>query len=343
MTSAQVLEHNGAPPPGPAPLLAVRDLRVDFATDHGWSTVVSDVSFDVPRGRTVGLVGESGSGKSVSCQAILRLIPEPPGRIVNGSIEFEGRDLLTMPEKELRTVRGSEIAMIFQEPMTSMNPAFTIGEQIGEVLRIHRGMGRRAARSRVVEVLDLVGIPRAAERLGQYPHEFSGGMRQRVMIAMALVAEPKLLIADEPTTALDVTIQAQVLDLIRDLAREMDMGVLFVTHDLGVVADICDDVVVMYAGQVVERAPTTPLFVSPRHPYSEALIRSRPNIELQGELHVIGGSPPLPWELPTGCHFGPRCGYHQAACDAPVPLAAAGGGHAARCIRGHELSLRGCM
>jgi peptide/nickel transport system ATP-binding protein/oligopeptide transport system ATP-binding protein len=322
-------------------LLHIDGLCVDFATARGWARVVSDVSLAVPRGRTVGLVGESGSGKSVTCQSILRLIPEPPGRISGGRILFEGRDLLAMTERQIREVRGAEIAMIFQEPMTSLNPAFTIGNQIGEVLRRHRGADRKAARRRAVEVLDLVGIPKAAERVDQYPHEFSGGMRQRAMIAMALAAEPKLLIADEPTTALDVTIQAQVLDLIRELAADLHMGVLFVTHDLGVVADLCDEVVVMYAGQVVESATTRALFAEPRHPYTEALLRARPSVESTAELQVIPGMPPLPSELPTGCRFGARCAYHEDGCDVPVPLAALEGARTSRCVRTERLSLQG--
>lgn len=273
------------------PLLSVDGLGVEFATATGWTPVLQDVSFDVAAGQLVGLVGESGSGKSVTCSSVLRLLPPRQSRTVAGRIRFQGRDLLTMPSRELEAVRGNDIAMIFQEPMTSLNPVFTVGDQIAEVVRRHRRVNRKAATARAVEVLDLVGIPDAARRIRQYPHEFSGGMRQRVMIAMALACEPKLLIADEPTTALDVTIQAQVLDLIREMAGRFGMGVLFVTHDLGVVADLCTEVVVMYAGQVVERAGTEPLYATPRHPYTAGLLRSVPDVGGRSELHTIAGSP----------------------------------------------------
>ncbi|MFS3128316.1 ABC transporter ATP-binding protein [Nocardioides sp. Bht2] len=316
------------------PLLRIDGLSVDFSTEHGWVNVVNDVSFDLPHGAIVGLVGESGSGKSVTCQSILQLIPQPPGRITSGRIEFEGRDLLSLTPRQLRSVRGAEIAMIFQEPMTSLNPAFTIGNQIVEVVRRHKGADRKTARARAIEVLDLVGIPRAADRLDQYPHEFSGGMRQRAMIAMALAAEPKLLIADEPTTALDVTIQAQVLELIRGLAKDLDMGVLFVTHDLGVVADVCDQVVVMYGGQVFESASTAEIFEKPAHLYTEALLRSRPSIEEVVDLQVIPGAPPLPFEMPPGCRFAPRCTEYEAQCDEPVQLLQVAPERMSRCVRG---------
>ncbi|MGY1814526.1 ABC transporter ATP-binding protein [Blastococcus sp. SYSU D00820] len=330
--------------PDPAvPLLSVRDLTVEFATERGYLPVVSDVSFDVPEGSVVGLVGESGSGKSVTCFSVLRLIETPPGRITSGQVLFRGRDLLTLPERQIQDVRGNEISMIFQEPMTSLNPAFTVGAQIAETVRRHRGGSRKAATERAVEVLDLVGIPRARDRVRDYPHQFSGGMRQRVMIAMALSTEPELLIADEPTTALDVTIQAEVLDLLRDLGARFGMGVLLVTHDLGVVADICDRVVVMYAGQVVERAEVDDLFAAPRHPYTEGLMRSLPSVEGPDELHVIPGSAPLPWAVPPGCRFAARCAHAvPGVCTGePLLLADAGPGRVTRCARAGELVLGG--
>ncbi|MGW3482963.1 ABC transporter ATP-binding protein [Rhodococcus indonesiensis] len=323
------------------PLLSVDGLGVEFATASGWTPVLQDVSFDVAAGQLVGLVGESGSGKSVTCSSVLRLLPSRQSRTVAGSIRFQGRDLLTMPPRELEAVRGNDIAMIFQEPMTSLNPVFTVGDQIAEVVRRHRRVNRKAATARAVEVLDLVGIPDAARRIRQYPHEFSGGMRQRVMIAMALACEPKLLIADEPTTALDVTIQAQVLDLIREMAGRFGMGVLFVTHDLGVVADLCTEVVVMYAGQVVERARTEPLYATPRHPYTAGLLRSVPDVGGRSELHTIAGSPPPPGSIPVGCRFAPRCPHRADECAADVPLLAVGDDRTARCARVTDLMLEG--
>ncbi|EME66790.1 ABC transporter ATP-binding protein [Rhodococcus ruber] len=325
------------------PLLSVDGLGVEFATASGWTPVLQDVSFDVAAGQLVGLVGESGSGKSVTCSSVLRLLPSRQSRTVAGSIRFQGRDLLTMPSRELEAVRGNDIAMIFQEPMTSLNPVFTVGDQIAEVVRRHRRVNRKAATARAVEVLDLVGIPDAARRIRQYPHEFSGGMRQRVMIAMALACEPKLLIADEPTTALDVTIQAQVLDLIREMAGRFGMGVLFVTHDLGVVADLCTEVVVMYAGQVVERARTEPLYATPRHPYTAGLLRSVPDVGGRSELHTIAGSPPPPGSIPVGCRFAPRCPHRADECAADVPLLAVGDDRTARCARVTDLILEGTV
>lgn len=324
------------------PLLSVQGLGVEFLTHGGWTPVLQDVSFDVRAGDLVGLVGESGSGKSVTCSSVLRLLPQRQSRITGGRILFEGRDLLAASERDLSAVRGNDIAMIFQEPMTSLNPVYTVGDQIAEVVRTHRGVGRRQALARAVEVLDLVGIPNAARRVREYPHEFSGGMRQRVMIAMALACEPKLLIADEPTTALDVTIQAQVLDLIRDMATQFEMGVLFVTHDLGVVADLCTDVVVMYAGQVVERARTGELYDAPRHPYTEGLLKSVPSIDGRAELHTIAGSPPVPGSITGGCRFAPRCTYRESVCSETVGLGELDGGRLSRCARVEELALEGC-
>jgi len=327
----------------PTPILEVEDLAVEFLTDHGWVRVVDGVSFSLAAGETLGLVGESGSGKTVTSLSVMQLIPRPPGRIAGGRIRFDGRDLARLPEPELEDLRGNEIAMVFQESMTSLNPAFTIGDQIGEVVRRHRGLSRKAARERAVEVLDLVQIPHPRERLGAYPHEFSGGMRQRAAIAMALACEPKLLIADEPTTALDVTVQAQVLDLLRNLQDRLGMAILFVTHNLGVVADICDRVAVMYAGRIVEHADVFDLFERPRHPYTEGLLQAMPQLGERGKrLAAIPGTPPMPWEMPDGCRFHPRCPYAERACaDQDVTLIDLDGARQSRCRRVHELTLAG--
>lgn len=326
-----------------APVLQVRDLEVQFATDHGWATVVEGVSFDVPHGGTVGLVGESGSGKSVTSLAVMGLIPRPPGRISGGQILLEGRDLVGLSEKELSSLRGNAMSMVFQEPMSSLNPAYTVGDQIAETVRRHRGVSRREGRQRAIEMLDLVGIPNARRRVASYPHEFSGGMRQRVMIAMALACEPSLLIADEPTTALDVTIQAQILDLLKQMQRELGMAILFITHDLGVVADICDEVMVMYAGQIVERSEIFGLYSLPRHPYSEGLLSSMPQVGGENqELVSIPGTTPAPWAMPSGCRFHPRCSYVADACRSEEPqLLQLGDGRTSRCLRVEELTLRG--
>lgn len=326
-----------------APLLEVEDLAVEFLTDHGWVRVVDGVSFSVGAGETLGLVGESGSGKTVTSLSVMQLIPRPPGRIAAGSIRFEGRELLGLPEHELEALRGEAIAMVFQESMTSLNPAFTIGDQIGEVVRRHRGVSRREARLRALEVLELVQIPDPEARIDAYPHEFSGGMRQRAAIAMALACDPKLLIADEPTTALDVTVQAQVLDLLRSLQQRLGMGILFVTHNLGVVADLCDRVTVMYAGRIVETANVFDLFERPQHPYTEGLLQAMPQLGERGKrLAAIPGTPPMPWQMPDGCRFHPRCPYAQSACaEQDVVLHGLGEGRSARCRRVHELELRG--
>ncbi|MBX3705936.1 MAG: ABC transporter ATP-binding protein [Pseudomonadales bacterium] len=326
-----------------APILSVERLSVEFLTDRGWATVVDDVSFDVARGETLGLVGESGSGKTVTSLAIMQLVPMPPGRFSGGRILFEGTDLVELPEKGLQRVRGNEIAMVFQESMTSLNPAFTIGDQIAEAVRVHRGIGRRPALDRAVEVLDLVGIPSPRERVHAYPHEFSGGMRQRAAIAMALACEPKLLIADEPTTALDVTVQAQVLTLLRELQQRFGMAMLFITHNLGVVADICDRVAVMYAGQIVEVAGVDALFQAPGHPYTEGLLQAMPQLGRRGEpLAVVPGVPPMPWAMPAGCRFHPRCAYAEPACTAgPPKLDTTRPGQASRCARSASITLRG--
>ena len=324
-------------------VLRVRDLEVQFATDHGWATVVEGVSFDVPKGGTVGLVGESGSGKSVTSLAVMGLIPSPPGRITRGSIELEGQNLVGLSEAELSRLRGNAMSMVFQEPMSSLNPAYTVGDQIRETVRRHRNVSRKQANLRAIEMLDLVGIPNAPRRVNSYPHEFSGGMRQRVMIAMALSCDPALLIADEPTTALDVTIQAQILDLLKSMQAELGMAVLFITHDLGVVADICDEVLVMYAGQIVERSEIFGLYRRPQHPYSEGLLSSMPQIGGRGEeLVSIPGTTPAPWAMPAGCRFHPRCSYATEMCRSGDPqLISLPDGRASRCIRVNDLNLRG--
>lgn len=324
-----------------SPVLEVRNLKVEFRTEHGPVTVVDDVSFDVAAGETVGLVGESGSGKTVTSLSIMGLITSP-GRISGGSIVVGGQDLTKLSRRRLEDVRGDRLAMVFQEPMTSLNPAFKVGAQIAETVRRHRKISRREAHKRAVELLDLVGIPNAARRAEDYPHEFSGGMRQRVVLAIALSCDPELLIADEPTTALDVTVQAQILDLIKEMRREFGMAVLFVTHDLGVVADVCDRVLVMYAGQVVESGDINSLFYSPSHPYTEGLLGAMPRLDdITAEVRTIPGSTPAPWDQPVGCRFHPRCPYVTEACTAgPIPLLARGD-QLSRCIRVDELTLRG--
>jgi peptide/nickel transport system ATP-binding protein len=322
-------------------LLAIEHLDVAFATADGWLPVVEDVSFAVGAGEIVGLVGESGSGKTVTSLSIMGLHGQAAR--VRGAIRFGERDLLKCSRDELRAIRGDEISMIFQEPMTSLNPAFTVGNQIAEAVRLHRDVSRKQAWARAVEMLDRVGIPDATRRVKSFPHEFSGGMRQRAMIAMALVNEPKLLIADEPTTALDVTIQAQILELLRSLQAEIGMSVIFVTHDLGVIADISDRVVVMYAGQVVEESPVDRLFAQPGHPYTEGLLDSMPQVAIPGEsLRVIPGRVPNPDEVPTGCRFQPRCAHGAAECaGAPVMLRSLGSEVSVRCVRQPGLELAG--
>ena len=312
-----------------APLLSVRNLSVAF----GRSRVVEDVGFDLAPGEILGVVGESGSGKSITALSILRLVPSP-GR-VTGSISFAGADLMALPEAEMRAIRGRDIAMIFQEPMTSLNPVFTCGDQVMEALLHHRALDRTAARAEALKLLKLVEIPSAERRLDDYPHQLSGGMRQRVMIAMALACDPQLLIADEPTTALDATIQAQILDLLRGLQRELGMAVILITHDLGVVSDVAHRVLVMYGGKVVETAPSEAIFAQPLHPYTEGLLASIPRLEGPiSRLDAIPGQVPPPDAMPPGCRFAPRCRYAAEPCRAaPPPLSPRGPGRAAACIR----------
>jgi len=302
------------------PLLSLRHLVTAFETDEGYLRAVDDVSFDVLPGRTLGIVGESGCGKSVTSLSIMRLIPSPPGFIEGGEALFEGRDLLQLRESEMRSLRGNEISMIFQEPMTSLNPVYTVGSQIVEAIRIHQNVSRRAAKARAIELLDLVGIPAPAQRIDSYPHTLSGGMRQRAMIAMALACEPRLLIADEPTTALDVTIQAQILDLLRSLQEELGMSMIFISHDLGVMAEFAHEIAVMYAGKIVEQAETNALFRTPRHPYTRGLLRSLPSVRNRGErLPTIPGIVPDLRTLPTGCRFQDRCDLVSDVCRAEEP------------------------
>ena len=316
------------------PLLEVRDLKTYFATDRGVARAVDGVSFSIPPRTTMGLVGESGCGKSVTALSILRLIPSPPGRIAGGSILFEGQDLAALSEEEIRHVRGNQISMIFQEPMTSLNPVFTLGNQIMEAILTHQPVSHAEAREQTIDMLRRVKIPAAETLLDQYPHQISGGMRQRVMIAMALVCRPKLLIADEPTTALDVTIQAQILELLEDLQEEFGMSVLLITHDLGIVADVADQVAVMYAGRIVEMAPTVELFRNPQHPYTTGLFRSRPSLgRKKARLDVIPGTVPNPTHFPEGCRFHPRCAYAVDDCKkTDVTLQNISGEHGSACL-----------
>ena len=302
-----------APPPAPAggtaPLLSVRNLSVEFAAEDGQVQAVRDISFDLQAGEILGLVGESGSGKSVSMSSLLRLNPSPPARITGGSVSFEGTDLLKLSERQMRRFRGREIAMVFQDPAMSLNPVQTVGSQITEAMRVHdRGLSRRDARTRAIELLDLVGVPSPKVRFAQYPHEYSGGMRQRAMIAMALSNRPKLLIADEPTTALDVTVQAQILDLLQDIQREANVSIIMITHDIGIIAEIADRVLVMYAGKIVEAADVQPIFEAPLHPYTRGLFLSLPRLDTPaGDLPSIPGQPPSLNPPPSGCAFHPRC------------------------------------
>jgi len=318
------------------PLLQVEDLRVHFHTDDGEIVrAVDGVSFHVSAGETLGIVGESGSGKSVTNLAIMGLVPQPPGRIVSGRALLEGRDLLALSQKQLRSIRGRRIAMIFQDPMTALNPFLTIGDQLTEVTRLHLGYSAGQARRHAIEMLEKVGIPAAARRIDNYPHEFSGGMRQRVMIAMALSCDPEILIADEPTTALDVTIQAQILELMKELQREKGAAIIMITHDMGVIASICHRVNVMYAGAVVEEAAVRPLFANPRHPYTIGLLHSIPRLDRPRDepLEPIDGQPPDVAHLKPGCRYEPRCPFAVDACrhDLP-PLADSKNGGRARCI-----------
>ncbi|WP_340107577.1 ABC transporter ATP-binding protein [Pikeienuella sp. HZG-20] len=325
----------------PAPLLSVRNLVTEFRTGMGVVTAVDDVSFDVAKGERLAIVGESGSGKTITALSILQLIPRPPGRIRSGQVLLEGTDIMSLSRGALRGIRGGRIAMIFQEPMSSLNPVFTIGYQICEVLALHCGLRGARAQSRAAELLSLVNIPSPRQCLDRYPHELSGGMRQRAMIAMALAGEPQLLIADEPTTALDVTVQAQILDLLSDIQREFGMAIIFITHDLGVVAEFAERLIVMYAGKIVEEARVDRAFAEPLHPYTEGLIRSMPPIDRDVDfLPTIEGQVPPPHALPAGCRFNPRCVYARGRCAEQVPpLMELRPGQSAACIRHTDYSV----
>jgi oligopeptide transport system ATP-binding protein len=303
-------------------LLAVKDLCTEFITNYGVVHAVNGISYDLYKGETLGIVGESGCGKSVSVLSILRLLPQPPARIASGNIFFDGKNLLRITREEMRQIRGRKIAMIFQDPMTSLNPVYTIGFQLIEPLRLHMGLSKDEAHKRAMKLLEMVGIPEASSRLDDFPHQFSGGMRQRVMIAMALACNPTLLIADEPTTALDVTIQAQIIDLIKQIRNQLGMSLIWITHDLGVVAGLADRVIVMYAGYIVEEAAVEELFASPSHPYTVALLNSLPSIDHEsGEtLQTIDGLPPDLVRLPEGCPFAERCAYVKEDCRVNPPL-----------------------
>ena len=306
-------------------LLDVKNLKTYFFTDEGVVRAVDGVDLYIEKGETLGVVGESGCGKSVTALSIMKLIPQPPGRIVEGQINYDGTNLVDLPANRMRKIRGKEISMIFQEPMTSLNPVFTVGEQIAEAIRLHEGLGRRDAMAKTVEMLKLVHIPNAERRVKEYPHQLSGGMRQRIMIAMALSCNPKLLIADEPTTALDVTIQAQILDLLNELKAKLRMAVMLITHDMGVIAETAQRVVVMYAAKVAEEAPVSELFKEPLHPYTQGLLRSIPRIDLAAterrRLETIPGTVPiLRGEIAPGCRFAPRCPFVKSVCTEKDPV-----------------------
>lgn len=302
-------------------VIEVKDLHVAFKTYGGEVKAVRGVTFDLYKGETLAIVGESGCGKSVTSQSIMRLIPNPPGRITDGSILFKGNDLTKLTEPQMRNIRGADISMIFQDPMTALNPTITIGEQIIEGILQHKKISREEAKKTALEMLDLVGIPNPLERLKQHPHQFSGGMRQRIVIAMALVCQPEVLIADEPTTALDVTIQAQILDLFKDIQKKTGVSIILITHDLGVVAQVADRIVVMYAGKIVEAGSRREIFYHPQHPYTKGLLNSVPRLDLKGaELVPISGSPPDLFSPPVGCPFTARCTYAMEVCDRVYPF-----------------------
>ncbi|MFC7534832.1 ABC transporter ATP-binding protein [Actinoplanes sp. GCM10030250] len=317
-----------------APLLEVNDLHVEFRTQYGVAKAVNGANFWLSPGETLAILGESGCGKSVTAQAIMGILDSPPGFITKGQVRYRGVDLLTLPEQQRRKVRANRIAMIFQDALSALNPVYSVGFQLGEVFRMHRGMSRGDAKKRSIELLDQVRIPAAKERVNDYPHQFSGGMRQRVMIAMALALDPEVLIADEPTTALDVTVQAQIMGLLAELQKQRNMGLILITHDMGVVADVADRISVMYAGKVVEEAPVYDIYTRPAHPYTRALLESIPRLDMKGQqLNVIRGLPPALTDIPHGCAFNPRCRYAKDPCrqDPPPPAYAVAPHRTARC------------
>jgi oligopeptide transport system ATP-binding protein len=315
-------------------LVEVKNLKTYFFTDDGIVPAVDGVDFSIRKGETLGIVGESGCGKSVTSLSLLRLVPNPPGRIVEGEMYFNGQDILKKTEDEMRKLRGNDISMIFQEPMTSLNPVFTVGEQIAEAIKLHQRLGKRQAFGKAVEMLKLVGIPSADRRVNDYPHQMSGGMRQRLMIAMALSCNPSLLIADEPTTALDVTIQAQILELMRDLKHRLGTAIMLITHDLGVVAEMAENVLVMYAGKVVEYADVKTIFKAPKHPYTLGLLGSIPRLDQPKEkLYVIEGAVPNPFDMPKGCRFHPRCPDARKVCGIKEPDLVKLNGQQVRCFK----------
>lgn len=320
--------------PDSGPLLDVHDLNVEFRTRDGVARAINGASFTLDRGESLAILGESGSGKSVTAQAIMGILDSPPGFVTGGEVFFRGVDLLKLPEEERRLVRGRRISMIFQDALSALNPVFTVGWQISEMFRIHKGMNKTDARVAAIRLMEKVNIPGAAERAGNFPHQFSGGMRQRIMIAMAIALDPEILIADEPTTALDVTVQAQIMELLKELQAETGMGLILITHDLGVVADVADRINVMYAGRMVESAPVRELYASPAHPYTEGLLESIPRLDQSsGDLKAIGGLPPNLTRIPAGCAFNPRCCYAREICrvDPVPPLVDLGGGRNSAC------------
>jgi oligopeptide transport system ATP-binding protein len=328
-----------ARPPDGTPLLEVENLHVEFRTRDGVARAVNGVSYTVDEGETLAVLGESGSGKSVTAQAIMGIVDSPPGFVTDGAVRFRGQDLLAMPEEERRAFRGRSIAMIFQDALSSLNPVFTVGWQIAEMFRIHEGLSRKESKARAIELMERVRIPAAGERVNDYPHEFSGGMRQRIMIAMAIALDPDVLIADEPTTALDVTVQAQIMQLLADLQRESRMGLILITHDLGVVADVADKISVMYAGRIMEQAEVNELYAKPAHPYTLGLLESIPRVDLKGqELASIKGLPPNLMDIPAGCEFSPRCKFAQQVCqDERPPLAEVANGRQSACHFAREV------
>ncbi|GLW97439.1 ABC transporter ATP-binding protein [Microtetraspora sp. NBRC 16547] len=316
----EVLPESAGSGTGSGALLEVENLHVEFHTRTGVAKAVNGVTYSVDAGETLAVLGESGSGKSVTAQTIMGILDIPPGKIAGGAIRFRGVDLLKLPEDERRKIRGEGIAMIFQDALSALNPVFPVGWQIAEMFRIHRGMSRADAKKKAIELMDRVRIPAAKDRVNDFPHQFSGGMRQRIMIAMSIALDPEVLIADEPTTALDVTVQAQIMELLAELQRDSNMGLILITHDLGVVADVADKIAVMYGGRIVENAPVHELYRNPTHPYTKGLLESIPRVDLKGqELYAIKGMPPNLLQMPTGCAFHPRCPYKQEKCVSEVP------------------------